>query len=466
MYNTIYPGYVNSYYGVNNKLITRKQDDEKSSRSSQSAENNTQQERQHTPKEGAYFPNGEKVAVDLFNPKKKIGIDQILSDFKNTTNAIGSPDEIKKEVASYLDLIQSQAQKDNPNQQIIQTNLKNASQILDEYITKTLKKPSKVVENWVDALFLQQIDYKSEKPIEPEMQQETPPTPTPVAEEQQEIVEEPLEQTPSETIETPQQQQQNNDIYVPSDPQLRRMFIQAKKYAAIDNKERALYSFQNTMDYADEIGDTQACAMIHFEEGKLYNDFNQPEDALYSFDRAAKQSLDNNIKAKAHLSMGKIYDDFVDIQPAVEHYSAAVSFAGEADNLKLQSKALSDLAQIHTDTYDKEAAKKFMTLACDVADETKDNKVRGYIYSKNAKMSETLGEKAKAINLYGISAKAFLDINDDENVAKSYMFAADLMKQYGNNAKAKKLLYNAYAAAQKTDNKDLKNQITQEIAAL
>ena len=458
MYNTIYPGYVNSYYGVNNKLITRKQDDEKSSRSSQSAENNTQQERQNTAKEGAYFPNGEKVAVDLFNPKKKIGIDQILSDFKNTTNAIGSPDEIKKEVASYLDLIQSQAQKDNPNHQIIQANLKSASQILDEYITKTLKKPSKVVENWVDALFLQQIDYKSEKPAEPEIQQEIPAAPTPVLEEQQEIVEEPVEKEVPETAETPQVHQ-NSDIYVPADPQLRRMFIQAKKYAAIDNKEKALYSFQNTMDYATEIGDAQACAMIHFEEGKLYDDFNQLEDALYNYNKAAKKSSDNNIKAKAHLSMGKIYDDCVDIQPAVEHYSAAVSFAGEADNLKLQSKALSDLAQVHTDTYDKETAKKFMTLAGDTADASKDNKIRGYIYSKNAKMSETLGDKAKALNMYSTSAKAFLDINDDENVAKCYMFASDIMLQYGNKAKAKNLLYNAYIAAQKTDNKELKNQI-------
>ena len=81
MYNSIYPTYVNSYLGVNKRQITRKQDEEKSSHSSQSAENNQQQQRQQT-QSSSYFPNGEKVAIDY--TRKKIGIDQVLSDFRNT----------------------------------------------------------------------------------------------------------------------------------------------------------------------------------------------------------------------------------------------------------------------------------------------------------------------------------------------------------------------------------------------
>jgi tetratricopeptide (TPR) repeat protein len=458
LYNTIYPNYVKSYYGYNNqKQIAANQDAEKQSKSSQNAENSLQQSQSQTsqPKEGSYFPNGEKVAVDYYS-RKKIGIDQILSDFKNTTNAIGAPDNIKAEVASYLELIQSQASKQNPNAQIIQSNLKNASQILDDYITNTLKKPSKVVENWVDALFLQQIDFKSAK-VEEQKQIETQP-----ATEEQIVEEEiPTEKTAEEKTEV-----QNSDIYVPQDPQLRRMFIQAKKYAAIDNKEKALYSFQNTMDYADEIGDSQACAMIHFEEGKLYDDFNQLEDALFNYDRAAKQSNDKNIKAKAHHSMAKIYDDYVYFEPAVEHYSAAVAFAGETDNLKLQTQALSDLALIHSERYDRKNAGMFMDLANEVADATYDDKVKGIIYSRSAKICEKMGDKAKALNMYGYSAMAYSDMEDKENVAKNYMSAAEIMKQYGNNAKAKKLMSKAYIAAQQTDNKDLKMQITQAITSI
>lgn len=454
MYNSIYPTYVNSYYGINNrKQIARKQDEEKNSQSSQNAENELQQERKQT-KDNSYFPNGEKVAIDY--TRRKINIDQVLKDFKNTTNAIGAPDEIKAEVASYLSLIENQSQKDNPNPQIIQSNLKSASQILDEYITNTLKKPSKVVENWVDALFLQQIDYKTEQVLQ---------EPTVDVEEEETQIAEEQPTVQAESIEE-EQPQLNNGIYVPLDAHLKRLFIQAKKYAAIDNKEQALYSFQNALEYADEIGDYQTSAMINYEAGRLYDDFNQLEDALYSYDRAARQTTDNNIKARAHISMAKIYDDYVNFDPAVEHYCAAVSFAGEADNLKLQTKALSDLAQIHTGKYDKQNAFMFMDMASTIADETQNEKIKGLTYSKNAKMCEKLGEKAKALNLYGTSSESFAKVEDYENLAKNYRSAAEVMLQYGNSAKARKLLSKAYVAVYNTNNSHLQAQITQDLAAL
>ena len=459
MYNTIYPAYANSYLGVNNRIVKRKQEDEKSSQSSQNAENNPQEGRRQAT--NSYFPNGEKVAIDY--TKNQIGIEQVLTDFRNTANAIGAPDDIKSEVASYLSLIEGQSQKSNPNAQIIQANLKSASQILDEYITDTLKKPSKVVENWVDALFLQQINYKAQT-VETASEVET----------DEEIVEEVVSDfsggvSGDEQAEEKEQAVQasygtNSDVYVPQDPQLRRMFIQAKKYAAIDEKERALYSFQNLMEYADEIGDTQACAMIHFEEARLYDDFNQIGDALYNYDRATKQSNDNNIKAKSHMYMGKIYDDYARLDPAIDHYCAAVSFAGEADNMKLQTKVLADLAQIHTEKYDKENALMFMGLSDIVVDETGDAKAKGRISSQNARNCQRLGETSKALNYYANSAKSYLSIDDSENLAANYIAAADIMINYGNPAKAKKLLGKAYLAAQSSGNADLKQQVAEKIA--
>lgn len=459
MYNTIYPGYINSYQGVNNRIVKRKQEGEKSSQSSQNAENNPQEGRRQTST--SYFPNGEKVAIDY--TKKQIGIEQVLADFKNTANAIGAPDEIRSEVASYLSLIEGQSQKDNPNPQIIQSNLKNASQILDEYITNTLKKPSKVVENWVDALFLQQINYKAQKTEE----SVEPP-------QDDEIVEEVVADisgnvSQDEHAEEKEQAVQissgaNSDIYVPQDPQLRRMFIQAKKYAAIDEKERALYSFQNLMEYADEIGDTQACAMIHFEEARLYDDFNQISDALYNYDRATKQTEDNNIKAKSHMYMGKIYDDYARLDPAIDHYCAAASYAGEADNMKLQTKVLADLAQIHTEKYDRDNALMFMGLSDIVVDETGDAKTKGRISSQNARNCQKLGETSRALNYYANSAKSYSSIDDSENLAANYIAAADIMLGYGNSAKARKLLGKAYLAAQSAGNDVLKQQVSEKIA--
>ena len=76
---------------------------------------------------------------------------------------------MKEEVNGYLSLIETQVKKDNPNTKLVKSNLKNASSILDNYISQTLNKDSKVVENWVDALFLQQVDFKyNEEEINPQ----------------------------------------------------------------------------------------------------------------------------------------------------------------------------------------------------------------------------------------------------------------------------------------------------------
>lgn len=471
MYNTIYPGYVQSYYNINQRQIQQKQEEEKSSASSQNAEKEQNaSEKSNKQMQNAYFPNGEKVAVDY--TKKQIGIEQILSDFRNTANAIGTPEDIKKEVSSYLSLVESQAQKENPNREIIQSNLKNASKILDEYITVTLKKQSKVVEDWVDTLFLQSIDLKAEKKaenIEPEIQepiQEIVEEAVP-PEESERIVEEPV----VEKIEVQQEVQQavpsvQNEVYVPQNERLKRMFIQAKKYAETDNKKLALENFKNSMNYAEEIGDENTQAMIHFEEGKIYSEFSQPEDALYNYAIAALQTEDNNLKARAYLSMGKIYDDYVNFEPAVEHYSAAAAFAGEADNLKIQSKALSDLAEIHARRYDRNNADMFMKLAAISANSTKDDKVIGIIYAKNAKMQNKLGERAKALTSYSASSEAFSKLNENENLAKNYREAAYIMKDYGNKAKAKTLLNKAYSIARNTDNPELRMLILQDLALI
>ncbi len=459
MYNSIYPAYINTYQGLNNnRRITKKEDDEKSSQSSQHAENDINQGKKQNINQPFQvpnvFPNGEKVAIDY--SKKQIGINQVLSDFRNTANAIGAPDDVKNEVFAYLSLIENQAQKNNPNANIIQANLKNASQILDDYITKTLNKPSKVVENWVEALFLQQIDYKMpaetvSQPEETLQIQETVIQPEPKQEKQ--IVNHVEYSKPQE-------------IYIPENPELKRIFIQAKKYAAIDDKEKALYYFQTAMDTADEIGDKEAKAMIHYEEGRLYDGFKNAEDALYNYHRAAKESINNNIKARAHYSMGKIYDDYVKFEPAVQHLSAAVSFAGEADNLKLQSQALSNLARIHTQRYDKQNAYMFMDMSDVIANETKNSKIKGNILFKNARYCTKLGDNAKALEYYKNSAGEYNSSNDKENLAKNYKEAAEIMIGYGNIAKARKLLSKAFISLQGTDNLELKQEVVTALSQL
>ena len=163
---------------------------------------------------------------------------------------------------------------------------------------------------------------------------------------------------------------------------------------------------------------------------------------------------------------GKIYDDYVRLEPAINHYCAAVSFAGEADNLKLQTKVLSDIAQVHTEKYDSKNALMFMDLSDTIAAETKDKRVMGIISSKNGSNCEKLGEKARALKYFSKSAKSYTDIQDNENLARNYVKAAEIMLGYGNPAKAKKLLGKAYIAAQSTANIELKQMVSNKLAAV
>ena len=106
------------------------------------------------------FPNGNKVQIDY--TKNKVNIAQVIEDFKSTIAAINAPEEIAGEVNSYLGLVERESKKENPSREIVLSNLRNASKISDRFIEDSLKKPSTVVEDWVNALFLQHVDLKSD----------------------------------------------------------------------------------------------------------------------------------------------------------------------------------------------------------------------------------------------------------------------------------------------------------------
>jgi len=92
-----------------------------------------------------------------------INISQILVDFKNTIASIGATPEIEQKVNTYISMVESEAAQETPRRETIITNLKTASKLLDDYISQTLRKPSSVVQDWMDAFLLQEVDYKADQ---------------------------------------------------------------------------------------------------------------------------------------------------------------------------------------------------------------------------------------------------------------------------------------------------------------
>lgn len=501
MYNSIYPLNIKPYVPPQPRAkgTVKEKEDEESSASSYNLNRESQRTEQNnsTDPNGrskySYqeFPNGQRTTIDY--SKSKVNIAQILTDFKNTAIAIGSPPKIINEVEQYLSIAEAESLKGDPNKKRIQSNLKNASNVLDEFISKTLDKKSKVVENWIDALFLQQVDYKSDpttinpdflvklpdketgdmKPISETFSAQAQPT-------QVQSIEQPNAQPTIQEIEVEQTQpvqkqttiveeqaatelKQEKNIYIPENQEIKRTFIQGKKYVAINNNEKAIDAFKATIELAQMFGDNNAEGMACFELGQIYDKDDNLQEALKYYNQAHRASNDNNLKAKAYYSMAKIYDDVVYFEPAMNHYYAAISFAGEAENLNAQTKALSDIGDMYAERYNVEKTYEYYNLAKNIALETHNDKVKGAIWSRSGDAMVTINENVSALKDYKTSAQYYEKTESPIKMARNYEKAAEVMLALGNREKAQSLLNKAQKFAAKASNTEYEKEIAKRL---
>ncbi len=401
---------------------------------------------------------------DLSGINSTINIAQIIKDFKNTAIAIGTPNDLKEEVSGYLSLIETQVKKENPNPELIKSNLKNASSILDGFISQTLNKDSKVVENWVDALFLQNIDFKyDEESINPQFLVKFPEGSTQENEnvEDKTVVDNTVYEPVEHEIET------NSKVVslIPQDKELKSLFIQSKKYAYADMPDKAIDTFKLALQRADEVGDTETKSKIFYEVGKIYDDYEYLPEALQSYQHSIENTKDNNIKTKAHYSMAQIYDDVNQIKPALDHYFNSVAFAGEAENFVAQSTSLTKMGNIYADMYDNQAL-GYYSVAEDLAEQTDNSKLKGFVASSLGGAQQTFGSSQSALKSYSKAVRYYADADSPLKTAENYEKAADIMVEYSNISKAKGLLSKAQDYARQTDNINLMNEISEKLESL
>ncbi len=408
----------------------------------------------------------------LQNADNKINIAQILKDFKNTALAIGTPDDLNEIVDGYLSVVQKQVVSGKANPKLIKSTLNSAASVLDNYISETLNKDSKVVENWVDALFLQNIDFKyDEGNINERFLVKFPDGSTSQTKRQEELHETAQEQEiPAQVQDSPNVipisvAGQTSSTKIPQDKQLKSLFIQAKKYAYANDPEKAIKSFEQALNRALEIDDTETSGKIYYEVGKIYDDHDYVAQALKSYNQSIQLSTDENVKTKAHYSMAQIYDDVNKITPAIDHYFSTISHAGEAENLPAQSASLTKLGNIYTDMYDKEAF-EYYSAANDIAQETDNYNLRGFVASNTGKAYSKFEEPEKALKSYSQAAKNYTTAETPLKSAQTYLAAADIMVEFNNLNKAYNLLTRAQKFARQTENINLMNEINTKIKQL
>ncbi len=430
------------------------------------------------------------------HPKdNRVNIAQILKDFRNTIKAIATPEDVEEQVNHYLQIVERLVREAHPQVNLIQSNLKIAASLLDKYISETLNKDSKVVQNWLDALFLQKINYNyNETEINPNFLVKFPENnpkqsqPTP---KQQEVVqpeehnvqadittevipqENITQENKQETIEFEPEELSLEEEYVqaketiskkpnitiiPQDTRLKTLFIEAKKQAFANNPQKAMQMFKEAFTRASELKDNETQSRICLEIGKIYDDNDHFVQALNSYNKSLQYTTDVNVKSRAHFSMAQIYDDVNEIEPALNHYMTSISYAGKSDDLIGQSDSLTRMANIFTDKYD-ENAFEYYEVARRLIEQTTDNTMKGYVLSNTADACVQFKKNDKALKYYAEAVKNYEKTNSREEIASNYKAAAQIMIDFNSPNKAKSLLKKALVNAIKTSNEDLVAEI-------
>ncbi len=423
--------------------------------------------------------SAEPAATKPQQRSNRINIAQILKDFRNTIKAIATPPEIEEDVNHYLKIVEQQVREDKPQVNLIQSNLKIAASLLDKYISETLKKDSKVVQNWLDALFLQRIDYKYDaEDINPNFLVKFPEDnkkqeqETEIKEEQQQEQSAEIEEYEPGTLETEFAQAKEkiatkpNITIIPQDTRLKSLFMEAKKHAFSNNPQKAMAMFKEAFNRADEIKDSETQSRICLEIGKIYDDNDFVVQALNSYNKSLQYTTDTNVKSKAHYSMAQIYDDVNQVGPALEHYITSISYAGKTDDLIGQSDSLTRVANIFTDKYDETNAFDYYEVARKLVEQTADNNMKGYVLSNTADACVQFRKNDKALKYYAEAVKNYETTNALEEIAENYKSAAELMIEFKSPNKAKSLLKKALVNAVKTKNEDLISEINLLLASV
>ena len=455
---------------------------------------------QNIQNQGGYQPipqqTGQNTALPSA-PKRsnKVNIAQILKDFRNTIKAISTPADIEEEVNRYLQIVEQQVREPKPQVNLIQSNLKIAASLLDRYISDTLNKDSKVVQNWLDALFLQRINYNynadeinpsflvrfpEETPKEEkssveqnehteEDSKETAIAPEPVEDVKEGVIE--LEDYVPQNLEEEFSQAEQliskkpNITIIPQDTKLKSLFVEAKKHAFSNNPQKAMAIFKEAFNRAGELKDNETQSRICLEIGKIYDDNDFVVQALNSYNKSLQYTTDTNVKSKAHYSMAQIYDDVNEVGPALEHYITSISYAGKSDDLIGQSDSLTRVANIFTDKYD-EYAFEYYDIARKLIEQTADDNMKGYVLSNTADACVQFNKNDKALKYYAEAVKNYEKTNAAEEIAENYKSAAELMIQFNSPNKAKSLLKKAMVNAVKTKNEDLIAEINMLLSSV
>ena len=435
---------------------------------------NPDAEQKQLPRDNADFKeqqssSGYKQTIDY--SAEKVNINQIIVDFKNTLKAIGASKEVNEEVETYLKLVELQSVKETPSQKIIKSNLTNAAVILDGYITETLNKPSGVVKNWVDALLLQKVDYKSDSHvpstvilsdqrerenlsgIAARVDSHAPASPS-------------LRMTEKNNVFPQNDNTIKKNVHSPENKKLEELYKKAEKIVDSGDYDKALSVYEKLIPFSQKIKNTEVETKLYMDKAYIHDVNGDISNALQSYNKAANIAFNagnQEIQAQAHYNMASIYDDFGKTDAALTHYYESLSLDGQVENLKGQSITLNDVGNVFAGQYDYKQALSHFKVGFSLTKETGDNKGKACILSNTAGVFRDLGYDDKAIKYYRESIKLDTKIGNVEGYAKSFEQAGDIMLRNNQQEKAENLYKKSLIASQKINDHSWSSRILDKL---
>lgn len=396
-------------------------------------------------KENRSFKNNHQIE---YSRQKKVNISNVIDDFHKTLSAIGASEEINEEVKTYLKLVDTQSKKDKPSPRLIKTNLSSAAGILDEYISETLKKPSKVVTEWINALLLQKIDYKNDN------SEQIPEPPHPV----------------KETQLPPQGGTEKTDpSLLKKDPDVQKLqnfYKKTEKLADSGDFRQATINYDKILLKAKKLENKEIETKVYLDKAYIYDVSKDFPSALKNYHKAASiayKTGDNKTIALSHYNMASIYDDFGKIEPALKHYYTALSYDGQAENLTSQSHTLNDIGNIFSAVKKYKTALDHYEVGVSLTKETNDISGRGFLFSNIASVFKNTGKDRNALRFFKKSIKCDIKSGNLEGYSINYEHSADIMIRNKRFEKASDMYKKSLNAAQKLQDDNLTSRILKKL---
>jgi tetratricopeptide (TPR) repeat protein len=398
----------------------------------------SQPEQQRTPRE--LGSSGSGLRAVQHSQFQKIPLNDVIHDFNNTMTALGVDETTQQEVATYLGVVRLQASKDQPEVGYIKQTLRTAANTLDQYISKALGQPSKVVKEWVDALLMQDIDYKAN--ITPE--EVTPP--------QSANQSPPSQQADTNPDTTPAVVPPDTPESTGIKTQLKSLIETAKTLQGQQQYLQADEKLQAALDLLQDGNRPDWEGKVWGLRGKILDQGGQWQNALNAYEQAADRFSRAQLPQKQSYALqaaASLLEDHGELQKAKDYYEQVVALDEQTGDPKTLLHSLNDLGSVALKAGDAtqaiqalERASRFLqteNIPPAVQSDIQANLAAAYrrtqnytqaidTYQQSLKTAKQARDKTRYISGLQQLASLFVEANQPQNAMK----AIQRLQQLGN----------------------------------